>query len=503
MSACQSLTGTVGDNSCQGVSACGLPTVKNQLIIGDVSCVGDQSCFQVKSCTKRRNREKDTVIGDGSCDAPNACSNFQGVSIGSNSCNCEGCCSCFATGELPDEIPSDSCDVKGECCATSAPTGVPSSGPTEAASTVHPTLITDSPRGVPSSGPTEASSTVHPTLIIEGLADCKKAGSASDIVNCLSSPDLLADPNSPQSQALQWIQGSSEVENWDGLELSQRYVVGLFWASSQSGCWYSSTGGLQSFGNQDTPICGVPDLVSCNADNEIIYIDFSHLGITGTLPRELGALTVLEYLNVSWNCVTGQILPSEIGLLTQLTRLELDYNQLTGAIPSKIGQLTALTRLDLRTNQLTGAIPTQLGQLTALGFFFVQANQLTGTIPTQLGQLTNFRELYLSFNPLIGGIPSELAQLAQLIDLGLVDNQLTGTIPLALAQLINLKRVYLDRNNLTGAVPSGFCDAPFPDWRNTAYDLVADCMAEVQCDCCNACYDASDKRFEWNGNGFR
>ena len=429
-SACQSLTGIVGDNSCQGASACALSTVKNQLIIGDNSCLGLESCFQIKSSTNRKNRDKDTVIGDGSCKAPGACSNFQGVSIGSNSCNCEECCSCFATGELPDEVPSDSCNVRGECCSTDAPSMVPSSQPSEMPSTSLP--VFDLP-----------------------LSECKTVGSTTFIAACLSGPDLLADANSPQSQALQWILDSPEVDNWDGLELSQRYVVGVFLAGDND---------LQSFGNQNTAICGTPNL-SCNAEGEIIDFDFTNEEIAGTLPREIGALTALQTLDIageSW--CTG-------------------VDALTGPIPSEIGLLTQLKYLYMYDNYLTGTIPTELGRLTASAIFNLSGNQLTGTLPTQLGELTAVSYLYLQYN------------------------QLTGTIPLTLTQLANLKELSLNVNNLTGQVPSGFCAAPFPDWRADGQSVfgntfVTDCIDEVQCDCCDICSDSGGTRYCWDGSGF-
>ena len=415
-----------------------MSAVKNELIIGDNSCLGDESCFQIKSSQDQNNRDKDTVIGDGSCKAPGACSNFRGVSIGSNSCNCEGCCACFATGELPDEIPPDSCNVRGECCSTDAPTGAPSAGPTATPSTAPPTvtIVTDAPSAA---------------VPIESLADCKNAGSTTDIVNCLSGADLLADPNSPQSQALQWILGSSEVDNWDGLELSQRYVIGVFMANGATG--------LQSFGNQDTLVCGFPlGTLICNAEEEIYYFDPPSEGIAGTLPREIGALTALQYLYLVNNALTGPI-PSEIGLLTQLTGLRLDINSFSGTIPTILGQLTALRSLDLGLNDLTGTITPQLGLL------------------------------------------------ASLTSLDLQSNQLTGTIPVALTQLTNLKYLHFEKNNLTGQVPSGFCDAPFPDWRADGANgktLSADCMGvpEVQCDCCDYCFDESGNCFPWNGSEF-
>ena len=168
-----------------------------------------------------------------------------------------------------------------------------------------------------------------------------------------------------------------------------------------------------------------------------------------------------------------------IGNGQQVDEIRLFNDNLQGKIPVELGQLTALTKLDLDQNQLTGTIPTELGQLSALTKLDLYNNQLTGTIPSQLGLLTALTLLELH------------------------ENQLTGTIPVVLTQLTNLNGLYLYYNNLTGQVPSGFCAAPFPDWRSSGNNaLYADCMSEVQCDCCDQCFDESGNQFCWNGSGF-
>ena len=40
---------------------------------------------------------------------------------------CEGCCSCEG---LDQDIPADSCNVRGECCSTPSPSAAPSAAPT-------------------------------------------------------------------------------------------------------------------------------------------------------------------------------------------------------------------------------------------------------------------------------------------------------------------------------------------------------------------------------------
>jgi len=62
------------------------------------------------------------------------------------------------------------------------------------------------------------------------------------------------------------------------------------------------------------------------------------------LPPELGQLTNLRTLNVTFNSLTG--LPPELGQLANLQTLDLSDNNLEG-LPSELGQLTNLRRLSL------------------------------------------------------------------------------------------------------------------------------------------------------------
>ena len=105
--------------------------------------------------------------------------------------------------------------------------------------------------------------------------------------------------------------------------------------------------------------------VTTNSDGRVTHLDLFNNQLTGEIPAELGDLTNLEGLYLSFNQLTGGI-PAELGDLTNLEVLDLFNNQLTGEIPAELGDLTNLEGLGLFSNQLTGEIPAELGSLTNL-----------------------------------------------------------------------------------------------------------------------------------------
>ena len=203
-------------------------------------------------------------------------------------------------------------------------------------------------------------------------------------------------------------------------------------------------GNLAITGWQGVTLSGSPQRVS--------RVNLSSLGLTGSIPTELGSLTELTNLNLHTNRLTGSI-PAELGSLSNLTHLYLYGNRLTGSIPVELGSLSQLTRLGLHGNKLTGNIPAELGALTKLTRLNVSDNRLTGEVPSEWGSLTSLTHLYLSGNALTGDIPTELGSLSSLTHFYLRGNALTGNIPTELGLLSSLTHLYLDDNALTGSIP--------------------------------------------------
>ena len=200
-------------------------------------------------------------------------------------------------------------------------------------------------------------------------------------------------------------------------------------------------------------------------------LSLSYNNLSGSIPAELGNLTSLTRLWLDNNSLSGEI-PAELGNLTNLAALELEQNSLSGEIPAELGNLTNLTFLRLDNNRLSGEIPPEFGNLTSLTYLSLERNSLTGAIPAQLGNLTNLTRLWLSYNSLSGVIPAELGNLANLTSLSLAHNNLRGSIPAQLGSLArsqggNLVSLDLCGNSLTGSIPlplrsvrSSYCIRP-------------------------------------------
>lgn len=167
----------------------------------------------------------------------------------------------------------------------------------------------------------------------------------------------------------------------------------------------------------------------------------------------LGALTnctQLQYLNVGFNKLGGQLPVSIANLSTQLTELSLGGNFISGGIHHGIGNLVSLQTLDLSENLLTGKLPLSFGELSELKKVLLYSNELSGEIPSSLGNITGLTYLYLLNNSFEGIIPSSLGSCSYLLDLNLGTNKLNGSIPHELMELPSLVILNVSFNSLVG-----------------------------------------------------
>ena len=172
--------------------------------------------------------------------------------------------------------------------------------------------------------------------------------------------------------------------------------------------------------------------------DRVIEINLLYNNLNGTLPSEIGDLTELKSLNLSYNGPyynSGDLhgsIPTEIGNLSKLKELIINFCNLTGNIPREIGSLIHLKKLELWYNQLSGSIPPEIGNLTNLEIFTVEDNPLTGNIPATLANLTKMRSFWIGNNQLTGDIPPGLFDnMPDLYYAAIYGNDVTGSIDLS------------------------------------------------------------------------
>ena len=120
----------------------------------------------------------------------------------------------------------------------------------------------------------------------------------------------------------------------------------------------------------------------------------------------------------------------------RVIRLEITQPpRLRGYLSAELGKLSKLQILNLSYNGLRGEIPEEVEDLTSLHTLILRSNRLDGGIPVELTRLINLRILDLSDNDLRGRIPRNLANLVNLQSLNLSDNHFTGCIPQGLRRV--------------------------------------------------------------------
>ncbi|RWR90746.1 putative leucine-rich repeat receptor-like protein kinase [Cinnamomum micranthum f. kanehirae] len=215
-----------------------------------------------------------------------------------------------------------------------------------------------------------------------------------------------------------------------------------------------------SWETSDDPCDSKWEGVICN-DYRVTELKLSSMGLSGQLYGDIGGLTELRILDLSFNRdLTGPV-SSKIGNLQNLTILILTGCHFAGNIPNEIGNLKKLSYLALNSNNFTGEMPPSLGMLSNLTWLDVADNQLIGPLPVStsttpgLDMLLNARHFHFNKNNLSGNIPAKLfSSEMKLIHIIFDGNNLSGSIPSTLGHVKTLLVLRLDRNSVSGEVPS-------------------------------------------------
>ncbi|KAJ1277941.1 hypothetical protein BS78_04G041100 [Paspalum vaginatum] len=269
----------------------------------------------------------------------------------------------------------------------------------------------------------------------------------------------------------------------------------------------SQDSGLAKSWQEDGTDCCKWEGVTCNGNKTVIQVSLPSRGLEGRITPSLGNLTGLQYLNLSYNSLSGG-LPLELVSSSSMVVLDVSFNQLSGDLhelssstsvewPLQVlnissnlftGQFTSTTWkgmqnlialnasnnsftgqipshfcnispsfavLELSYNKISGSIPPGLGNCSMLRVLKADHNNLNWTLPHELFNATSLEYLTFSSNNLQGILDGEnIVKLSNLVILDLGENNFTGQIPDTICQLRRLQEIHLDYNSMSGELPS-------------------------------------------------
>ncbi|KAK7400199.1 hypothetical protein VNO78_11399 [Psophocarpus tetragonolobus] len=180
------------------------------------------------------------------------------------------------------------------------------------------------------------------------------------------------------------------------------------------------------------------DCTFVNNTCHVVRIMFKRLNLPGMLPPQLVKLPYLRVVDFALNYLHGTI-PKEWGS-TNLVTISLFVNGLSGEIPKELGNITTLTYLNLEGNQFSGVVPHELGSLSNLRTLILSSNKLSGNLPVTFAKLQNLIDFRLSDNSFNGKIPSFIQNWKLLQRLEMHASGLEGPIPSNISLLSNLNQ---------------------------------------------------------------
>jgi len=185
-------------------------------------------------------------------------------------------------------------------------------------------------------------------------------------------------------------------------------------------------------------------------------LSLSNNGLIGRLSYQLGNLSSLQSLDLSYNFDVSFESLDWLSRLSFLEHLHLTGNHLTQASDwmQVVNKLPRLKDLQLSDCSLLSIVPPALSFINSsrsLAILDLSFNHLSSLIVPWLSNSSDsLVELDLSANQLQDSILDSFRKMTSLTNLHLVDNQLKGGIPRSFGGMCSLRELDLSSNNFSG-----------------------------------------------------
>eukprot|EP00574_Skeletonema_japonicum_P006502 CAMPEP_0201737828 /NCGR_PEP_ID=MMETSP0593-20130828/43408_1 /ASSEMBLY_ACC=CAM_ASM_000672 /TAXON_ID=267983 /ORGANISM="Skeletonema japonicum, Strain CCMP2506" /LENGTH=639 /DNA_ID=CAMNT_0048231889 /DNA_START=12 /DNA_END=1931 /DNA_ORIENTATION=+ len=372
---------------------------------------------------------------------------------------------------------------------------------------------TPAPTPLPTPSPTM--STEAPSVsTMPTLTDCNNPGTCENRLRDqifavsvrMGTTEALDDPNSPQSQARDWILEECDAEipidpcTASQLILNeQRYGLAVMYfglggdswnvganpgqdKAVGSGQWMSGLNYCE-WGAEITGTGGSYFQLVCDDSGNVLNLNLQSNNMVGQIPPEIGVFFAMTSYISFFNAQTGA-LPTTLGYILPLETFDVESNNLegplfqpeyagpdglkeiknfraslnnfVGTIPAEIGQWTKTENLWFADNQITGTIPSEIGSLVEMGAFLFYKNKISGTIPPEMGNLNKLTWIDCEDNQIVGTLPEEFFSNVELEEVILKTNSISGSISSTVGDLNKLNTFWVSFNQISGTIPSTF-----------------------------------------------
>ncbi|XP_059625018.1 receptor-like protein EIX2 [Cornus florida] len=193
-----------------------------------------------------------------------------------------------------------------------------------------------------------------------------------------------------------------------------------------------------------------------HSQKNLVILDISHTGISGTIPRWFWNLSSqILYLNFSHNHIHGEIVDGLLAVSMPFSTIDLSSNHLNGRLPRLSSNISTL---DLSNNSFSGSISHflcyKMDESKNLQLLNLERNLLSGELPNCWSSWNSLEFINLANNNISGKIPSSMGSLHFLESLHLRNNSLTRELPLSLHNCTSLVAIDFGENEFSGSIPT-------------------------------------------------